>query len=201
MFLDGADAQRAIGPHARQDHADATLTLVLRQRSEEGVDRQADTTRFARFLQVQNAIHQRPSILLGASQTPARTLGGRTIAVWARVKHQDDVEAALANGAPQEAREHHLRALGIAVGIGHAAGTMEAIDGLTAVAVSLGNMQLASRLSQVVEVERSVRRLPRRADEDAMFNALVAEVTTAEAGTATTLASLADEMLRNSGTA
>jgi len=107
--------------------------------------------------------------------------------------------ADLANGAPKEAREHHLRALGIAVGIGHAAGTIEALDGLTAVAVALGDKQLASRLAQVVEVERSARRLPRRADEHAMFNTLVAEATTPEAGTATTLAAIADEMLRDSG--
>ena len=48
---------------------------------------------------LQNAIHLRPSVLLGASHTPARTLGGRTIAVWARVSHRDDLDAALANGA------------------------------------------------------------------------------------------------------
>jgi len=108
--------------------------------------------------------------------------------------------AALANGAPKEARVHHLRALGIAVGIGHVAGTIEALDGLTAVAVALDDKQLASRLAQVVEVERSARRLPRRADDYAMFNTLLAEVTTPEAGTATTLAALADEMLRYSGT-
>lgn len=108
--------------------------------------------------------------------------------------------AELANGAPKEAREHHLRALGIAVRIGHAAGTIEALDGLTAVAVALDDTQLASRLAQVVEHERSARRLPRRAQEHAMFNTLLAEVTAAEAGTATTLAALADEMLRTSGT-
>jgi len=108
--------------------------------------------------------------------------------------------ADLANGAPKEAREHHLRALGIAVGIGHAAGTIEALDGLTAVSVALGDEQLASRLAQVVEVERSARRLPRRADEDAMFNTLLAEATTPKAGTAATLAALADEILRDSGT-
>jgi len=109
--------------------------------------------------------------------------------------------AALANGAAKEAREHHLRALGIAVRIGHVAGTIEALDGLTAVAVALDDKELASRLAQVVEVERSARRLPRRADEHAMFNTLLAEVTPPEAGTATTLAALADEMIRYSGTA
>ena len=108
--------------------------------------------------------------------------------------------ADLVNGAPREARRHHLRALGIAVGIGHAAGTIEALDGLTAVAVALDDKQLASRLAQVVEVERSARRLPRRADEYAMFNAVLSDVTTADARTATTLAALADEMLRYSGT-
>jgi len=109
--------------------------------------------------------------------------------------------AALANGAANEAREHHLRALGIAVRIGHVAGTIEALDGLTAVAVALDDNELASRLAQVVEVERSARRLPRRADEHATFNTLLAGVTPPEAGTATTLAALADEMLRYTGTA
>ena len=104
--------------------------------------------------------------------------------------------ADLANGAPRQARQHLLRALGIAVGIGHAAGTIEALDGLTAVAVALNDKQLASRLAQVVEAERSARRLPRRADEYAIFTALLAEVPTAPAGTATTFAALADEMLR-----
>lgn len=107
--------------------------------------------------------------------------------------------AALANGASSDARDHHLRALGIAVGIGHAAGTLEALDGLTAVAVALGETELALRLAQVVEVERSARHLPRRADDDAMLNLLLAEVPPPEAGTATTLAALADEMLRYSG--
>jgi len=104
--------------------------------------------------------------------------------------------AALANGEAEEARGHHLRALGIAVGIGHAAGTIEALDGLIAVAVALDDKQLASRLAQVVEAERNTRHLPRRADEDAMFNNLLADVTTAQAGIATTLTALADEMLR-----
>lgn len=108
--------------------------------------------------------------------------------------------ADLANGASKEAREHHLRALGIAVRIGHAAGTIEALDGLTEVAVALDDLQLASRLAQVVEFERSARRLPRRADERATFNTLLAEVTTPEAGTPTTLDALADEMLRYTGT-
>ncbi|MES2459585.1 MAG: hypothetical protein V4671_03320, partial [Armatimonadota bacterium] len=48
---------------------------------------------------LQNARHLRPSVLLGASHTPARTLSGRTIAVWARVFHSSDLEKALANGA------------------------------------------------------------------------------------------------------
>ena len=107
--------------------------------------------------------------------------------------------AALANAAPKEARTHHLRALGIAVGIGHAAGTVEALDGLTAVAVAVGDTRLASRLAQTVEFERSTRRLPRRADEHAMFATLLAEHSNTEAGASTTLVALADEMLRNSG--
>ncbi len=48
---------------------------------------------------LQNARHLRPSVLLGASHTPARTLGGRTISVWARVDRAEDLESALANGA------------------------------------------------------------------------------------------------------
>lgn len=48
---------------------------------------------------LQNARHRRPSILLGASHTPARTLEGRTVAVWARVTDMADLEAAVAGGA------------------------------------------------------------------------------------------------------
>lgn len=108
--------------------------------------------------------------------------------------------AALAGGAPNQARDYHLRALGIAVRIGHVAGTIEALDGLTAAALALDDRLLASRLAQVVAVQRSARRLPRRADEQAVFNALLAEIATPDAGPAPTLAALADEMLRSSGT-
>jgi hypothetical protein len=48
---------------------------------------------------LQNARHRRPSVLLGASHTPARTLGGRTVAVWARVGGMTNLETAVANGA------------------------------------------------------------------------------------------------------
>jgi predicted ATPase/DNA-binding SARP family transcriptional activator len=105
--------------------------------------------------------------------------------------------AELADGHPIAARERHLRALGIAVGIGHAAGTIEALDGLAAVAVALGDTPLASRLALVVEAERAARHLPRRADECAMFDNLVADAATPELGSGLpTLAALADELLR-----
>jgi hypothetical protein len=108
--------------------------------------------------------------------------------------------AALDAGAPNDARGYHLRALGIAVGIGHTAGTIEALDGLTAVAVTLGDKRLASRLARVVEAERSARGLPRRADEAAMFDVLLAEATTPARTTGTQpLAALAEEMLRGDG--
>jgi hypothetical protein len=48
---------------------------------------------------LQNARHLRPSILLGAAHTPARTLSGRTIAVWSRVLNTADMERALECGA------------------------------------------------------------------------------------------------------
>jgi predicted ATPase/DNA-binding SARP family transcriptional activator len=106
--------------------------------------------------------------------------------------------AELANGDPIAARERHLRALGIAVGIGHAAGTIEALDGLAAVAVALGDAPLASRLALVVEAERAARHLPRRADECAMFENIVAEAATPTPGSGVpTLAALADEILRS----
>lgn len=41
----------------------------------------------------------RPSILLGAAHTPATTLSGRTISVWATVQSTVDVGAALRHGA------------------------------------------------------------------------------------------------------
>ena len=104
--------------------------------------------------------------------------------------------AELADGDPIAARERHLRALGIAVGIGHAAGTIEALDGLAAVAIALGDTPRASRLALVVESERAARRLPRRADECAMFDGLVAEATTPTPSNGVpTLAALADEIL------
>lgn len=108
--------------------------------------------------------------------------------------------AELDDGAPDAARVHHLRALAIAVDIGHAAATIEALDGLTAVAVALGDTQLASRLARVVETERSARGLPRRADEAAMFAALFAGTTTSDTSTGTPLlAAIVEEMLRSSG--
>ena len=105
--------------------------------------------------------------------------------------------AELAGGDPIAARERHLRALGIAVGIGHAAGTIEALDGLAAVAVALGDTRLASRLALVVESERAARHLPRRGDERAMFDSLGADAATPTSGNGVpTLAALADEILR-----
>ncbi len=105
--------------------------------------------------------------------------------------------ATLAAGDPIRAREHHLRALGVAVGIGHAAATMEAIDGLAAVAVAQGDAQLASRLALTVNVEREARNLPRRSDECAVFAGLVAEPRSTGSDTSTaTLAEFADQLLR-----
>ncbi|MBC8103339.1 MAG: hypothetical protein H7Z41_12240 [Cytophagales bacterium] len=48
---------------------------------------------------LQNARYLRPSVLLGAAHTPARTLTGRTVAVWAQVSTLEEVQSALANGA------------------------------------------------------------------------------------------------------
>jgi len=104
--------------------------------------------------------------------------------------------AELADGSPTKARDHHLRALGIAVGIGHVAGTIEALDGLAAVAVAMRDTPLASRLALVVEAERAARHLPRRADECAMLDSRVVEATTPVAGNdMSTLAAFADEIL------
>jgi predicted ATPase/DNA-binding SARP family transcriptional activator len=106
--------------------------------------------------------------------------------------------AELANGDPIAARDHHMRALGIAVGIGHAAATIEAIDGLIMVAVALGDSQYAARLVSVVEAERAARQLPRRADECAVFDSFVGGAGTPDAGVRTpTLVALVDELLRN----
>jgi len=142
-------------------------------------------------------------------QDPARASGlvGESLAAHETIGYSEGMlsslhllgRAELAKGAPKQAREHHLQALAIAVRIGHTAGTIEALEGLTAVAVALDDKQLATQLAQVVEVERAERRLPRRADETAMFTTLLAEVATPESGTATTLAVLVDEMLRSSG--
>ena len=56
FFLDGPQPQRAVGTHAREDHADAVLLPVLRQRAEEKIDRQAQPARRGRLEQVQDAM-------------------------------------------------------------------------------------------------------------------------------------------------
>ncbi len=56
LFLDGAQAQRAVGAHARKNHADAVLLLVLRQGAEEKINRQAQPARRRRFEQMQDAV-------------------------------------------------------------------------------------------------------------------------------------------------
>ena len=56
LFLDGPQAQRAVGAHARENHADAVLLLVLRQGAEEEINRQAQSARRRRIEQVQNPV-------------------------------------------------------------------------------------------------------------------------------------------------
>ena len=56
LFLDGPQAQRAVGTHAGKDHADAVFLLVLRQGAEEKINRQAQPARRGRFEQMQHAM-------------------------------------------------------------------------------------------------------------------------------------------------
>jgi len=56
LLLDGAQAQRAVRAHARQDHADALLLLVLSQGAKEEINGQAQPSRGRRFEQMQDAV-------------------------------------------------------------------------------------------------------------------------------------------------
>ncbi len=64
FFLDGAQAQRAVRAHARKDHADAVFLLVIGQRAEEEINRQAQTARRKRIKQMEHAV-QDGHILVG----------------------------------------------------------------------------------------------------------------------------------------
>ena len=45
FFLDGPQAQRAVGAHPREDDADAAVLLVIRQRAEKEINRQTHAAR------------------------------------------------------------------------------------------------------------------------------------------------------------
>ena len=56
LLLDGPQAQRAVGAHAREDDADAALLPVLGQGAEEEIDRQAQAAGRRRLEQVQHPV-------------------------------------------------------------------------------------------------------------------------------------------------
>jgi len=56
VLLDGPDPERAIRPHARKDHADAPVALVVGQRAQEKIDGQAQPARRHRGQQVQHPV-------------------------------------------------------------------------------------------------------------------------------------------------
>jgi len=64
FFLDGTRTQRAIRAHARKDHADAVLLLIIGQGAEEEINRQAQTARLERNKQMEHTV-QDGHILVG----------------------------------------------------------------------------------------------------------------------------------------
>ena len=64
LFLDGPEAQRAVGAHAREDDADAPLLPVVGQGAEEEIDRQAQAPGRRRVEQVQHPV-QDGHVLVG----------------------------------------------------------------------------------------------------------------------------------------
>ena len=107
--------------------------------------------------------------------------------------------ASLAMGDHGAASAHHVQALRLAVTIGHVAATLEALDGLAAAASSAGDEALAARVAATVEAERTSRRLPRRPDERAAFDALPLGVGARRPAVTTDLAVLTEEILREHG--
>lgn len=77
--------------------------------------------------------------------------------------------ASLAAGLPHESRTHHLRALRLAVSIGHAAATCEAVEGLAHVALADGRTDDATELAAAVDRRRRELGLPRRTPEVELF--------------------------------
>ena len=70
LFLDGAQAQRAVRAHARKDHADAVFLLVIGQRAEEEINRQAQAARRDRIEQMQHSV-QDGHVLVGRDDVDA----------------------------------------------------------------------------------------------------------------------------------
>ena len=56
FFLDGPEAQRAVGAHAREDHADALVLPVIGQGAEEEINGQAQAPGRHRGEQVQHPV-------------------------------------------------------------------------------------------------------------------------------------------------
>ena len=94
-FTDGAQAQRAIGPHARENHTNAVLLAIVRQRLEKGVNRQAQTPRLRGLLQMQHALLNRQVPprgnhidLVGHQRHPVADLFHRHVRAPAQELHQ-----------------------------------------------------------------------------------------------------------------
>ena len=70
LFLDGPQAQRAVGAHAGEDDADAPLLPVVGQGAEEEIDREAQAAGRRRLEQVQHAV-QDGHVLVGRDHVDA----------------------------------------------------------------------------------------------------------------------------------
>jgi predicted ATPase/DNA-binding SARP family transcriptional activator len=84
--------------------------------------------------------------------------------------------AALASGAAAGAESQHIRALRLALAIGHAAAMCEALEDLAQVAAIAGDQTRAASLLQLAEQHRGARSLPRRHDEEAWAETLRREI-------------------------
>jgi len=58
LFLEGAQPQRAVRPHAGKDHTDSVFLLVVGQRAKKMINRQAQAAGFDLFFQVQHTMQQ-----------------------------------------------------------------------------------------------------------------------------------------------
>ncbi|MBT8206735.1 MAG: hypothetical protein KJO18_00560, partial [Acidimicrobiia bacterium] len=78
----------------------------------------------------------------------------------------------VANGDVESARQQHMRALALASQIGHTGAVCEALEGIAIVSLHEDRRDAAGELLRLVDAERALRRLPRRAEETLTLRSL-----------------------------